>query len=87
MSLDDRACTYIIWTVKLDLGVLALVVIYGLVTVIHTKRIALGVVVRSGFSICEEIGEGCLGLRSRDVTKCDRLWIFRYGITIILVIY
>ncbi|MDG3496822.1 hypothetical protein FEV09_19975 [Pseudanabaena catenata USMAC16] len=40
MSLDDRACTYIIWTVKLDLGVLTLVVIYGLVTVIHTKRIA-----------------------------------------------
>ena len=40
MSLDDRACTYIIWTVKLDLGVLALVVIYGLVNVIHTKRIA-----------------------------------------------
>ena len=43
MSLDDRACTYIIWTVKLDLGVLALVVMYGLVTVIHTKRIALEV--------------------------------------------
>ena len=43
MSLDDRASTYIIWTVKLDLGVLALVVMYGLVTVIHTKRIALEV--------------------------------------------
>jgi hypothetical protein len=43
LSLDDRAYTYIIWTVKLDLGVLALVVIYGLVTVIHTKRIALAV--------------------------------------------
>ena len=46
MSLDGKACTYIVWTVKLDLGVLALVVIYGLVTVIHTKRIALRVAMK-----------------------------------------
>ncbi|WP_339383159.1 hypothetical protein [Phormidium tenue] len=40
MSLDGKAYTYIVWTVKLDLGVLTLAVMYGLVTVIHAKRIA-----------------------------------------------
>jgi hypothetical protein len=40
LSLDDGAYTHIIWTVKLALVDLALAVMYGLVTVIHAKRIA-----------------------------------------------
>ena len=40
LSLDDRTYTYIVWTVKLVLGDLALAVMYGLDTVIHAKRIA-----------------------------------------------
>ena len=41
LSLDGRVYTYIVWTVKLVLGDLALAVMYGLYTVIHAKRIAL----------------------------------------------
>ena len=40
LSLDGGTYTLIIWTVKLVLGDLAPVVMYGLATVIHTKRIA-----------------------------------------------
>jgi hypothetical protein len=40
LSLDGRAFTFIVWTVKLVLQDLALAVIYGLITVIHAKRIA-----------------------------------------------
>jgi hypothetical protein len=40
LSLDDGAYTHIIWTVKLALVDLALAVMYGLVAVIHAKRIA-----------------------------------------------
>ena len=65
MSLDDRACTYIIWTVKLDLGVSALVVIYGLVTVIHTERIAL----------VDEFGEVIGDRKDKQWSSCDRLEI------------
>jgi hypothetical protein len=43
LSLDGGTYTLINQTVKLVLGDLALVVIYGLATVIHTKRIARGV--------------------------------------------
>ncbi|WP_217901563.1 hypothetical protein, partial [Pseudanabaena sp. SR411] len=43
LSLDGRACTFIVWTVKLVLGDLALMVMYGLITVIHhqTNRTTL----------------------------------------------
>jgi len=35
LSLDGRDYTFIVWTVKIVLGDLSLLVIYGLVTVIH----------------------------------------------------
>lgn len=51
MSLDGGACTLINQTVKLALGDLALEVIYGLITVIHSKRIAHGVPLIGFYSI------------------------------------
>jgi len=41
LSLDGGTFTLINWTVKLVLKNLALAVIYGLITAIHAKRIAL----------------------------------------------